>query len=203
MKIGFILECQPGGSDATVYKYVAQRLCPALEIEKPQTLINKPGVFNEGPAVIQTLLAGGCDYVFVIWDRKPRFLLPGNCQTDIQTFTDSLNQLNINTAQVVICCIDEMLESWLIADGRGFDRWLQLKTTHRLANFGDHQSRAEQSDPKNRIRSFLRDNYGVWKYNESEDNLEIVKHLPDFNRAARLNDSFRAFKEKIEEICPG
>jgi len=202
MRIGFVLECQTGGSDATVYKYVAERLCPTLSIEKPKTLVNKIGVFNEGPAVTQTLLETGCDFVFVIWDRKPRFGVLGNCETDIATFNLSLVQLNIDLQRVFVCCIDEMLESWLIIDGRGFDRWLQLKTNHPLADFGDHTSRAEQSDPKNRIRAFLRINYGAWKYNESEDNFEIVKHLPDFDRAARWNESFRFFKESVEAICP-
>ena len=56
MKVGFILECRPGGPDVSVYRYVAEKLCPSIVIEKPQTMVNKPRLMEEGPVVAQTLL---------------------------------------------------------------------------------------------------------------------------------------------------
>lgn len=203
MKVGFILECRPGGPDASVYKYVAEKLCPSLVIEKPQTMVNKPRLMEEGPVVAQTLLESGCEYVFIIWDKKPRWDDPlGNCYTDREALTHSLTLLEVDITKVFLCCIDQMLESWLIADSRGFMSWIRSKTTHALPGIGDHKTSAKQASPKDRITNYLENHYNKWKYNDYQDNIEIVKRLPDFDRAARWNDSFRFLKESIEEICP-
>ena len=203
MKVGFILECGPGGPDASVYTYVAEELCKLLVFEKPQTMVNKKRLMEEGPIVAQTLLESGCDYVFFIWDRKPRWLdQPGNCRTDTESLTNSLVQLGVDIAKIFLCCIDEMLESWLIADSRGFMTWIRSKTKRPLPEIGDHKTRDKQVSPKEKIKDYLKNHFKKWNYNDYDDNIEIAKLLPDFNRAARWNDSFRFFKESIEEICP-
>jgi len=203
MKVGFILECRTGGPDAVIYKYVAEKLCAALEIEKPKTMVNKLRLINEGPIVAQTLFESGCDYVFIIWDRKPRWHdTLGNCNTDREALNLSLIALGVDITKVILCCIDEMLESWIIADSRGFMSWIRSKTHHALSEFGDHKTKAAQASPKERIKNYLRVNFNKWKYNDYEDNIEIVKMFPDFNRAANWNSSFKFFKESIEEICP-
>jgi hypothetical protein len=203
MKVGFILECQTGGPDASIYKYVAEKLCSSLFIEKPETMVNKKRLMEEGPVVAQTLFESGCDYVFIIWDRKPRWEnQSGNCRTDREALKNSLSLLGVDNTKIYLCCIDEMLESWLIADSRGFMSWIRSKTPHALPEFGDHKNSARQASPKDVIKRYLRDHYARWKYDDYEDNIEIVKRLPDFNRAANWNYSFRFFKESIEEICP-
>lgn len=203
MKVGFILECQTGGPDASIYKYVAEKLCESLLIEKPETMVNKKRLMEEGPIVAQTLLESGCEYVFIIWDRKPRWDDPlGNCYTDRENLTQSLELLEVDINKVFLCCIDQMLESWMIADSRGFMSWIRSKTPHALPEFGDHKTSARQTFPKDIIKRYLRDHYPTWQYDDYEDNIEIVKRLPDFNRAARWNQSFNYFKQSIEEICP-
>src|SRR3978361_328893 len=138
MKIGMILECQPAGPDAAVYPYVAKELCEDLEIEKPETLINKQRLMNEAPEVAQTLLQSGCDLVFIIWDKKPRWGEGGNCETDTAALTPALTQLGVKMPRIRLCCIDEMMESWIIADSWGFMSWIRSKTNHALPNIGDH-----------------------------------------------------------------
>jgi hypothetical protein len=202
MKIGMILECQPAGPDASVYPYVAKKICEALEITKPETLVNKQKLMEEAPAVAQTLLASGCDIVFIVWDKKPRWGTGGDCETDKAVLTKALTNIGVGMARIRLCCIDEMMESWMIADCRGFMEWIKSKTTHALPNIGDHSTPALQKDPKNRINRYLRDNYNRWKYNDYDDNLPIVKAFPDFDRAASYNPSFKYFKDSIEAICP-
>jgi hypothetical protein len=202
MKIGLILECRPGGPDADVYKYVAERLCKKFEIDKPKTLIDKKSLIQEAPEVAQTLIADGCQHVFIIWDKKPRWGDGGDCTTDNAALTNGLNQLGVNMNQIKLCCIDEMMESWLIADSRGFMAWIRSKTNHKLPEIGDHKTKAEQTSPKDRIKNYLKANYGKWKYNDYDDNLHIVKNFPDFDRTANRNTSFKFFKESVQLICP-
>jgi hypothetical protein len=204
MKVGLILECQPGGADSTVYPYVIKRICNKLNIEKAETLVHKKRLINEGPEVAQGLIEiDKCDYVFFIWDRKPRWEDKlGNCQTDSDKITASLNRLGVDMNKIGLCCIDEELESWIICDSRGFMEWIRSKTNHPLPEIGDHKKKTEQSTPKNRIKNYLKNYYPTWNYNDIKDNIKIVERLPDFERAARWNTSFGFLKERVEAICP-
>ncbi len=202
MKIGFILECTLGGPDAVIYPYVAKKICEALEIDKPETLKDKKSLLQDAPLVAQTLLGNGCQKVFIIWDRIPRWKIEGNCETDKQTLTEELEKMGVPLQDVYLCCIDEMLESWLIADGSGVSDWINSKTTHRIKPFPDHKTKQDQSSPKDRIKAYLKANYGKWKYNDYEDNLDILKQLPNFNKAIKWNPSFAEFAENINQICP-
>lgn len=197
-----ILECTLEGPDVAVYTYVAKKLCPNLQIEKPITKGDKKTLLKEASLEAKTLLDTGCDHVFIIWDRIPRWGVPGNCINDKSELIKSLQSLNVDLGSIILCCIDEMMESWIIADSRGFMSWIRSKTHHVLPEIGDHKSRAKQTSPKERIRKYLKDNYNKLKYSDYEDNIEIVNRLPDLNRAANWNSSFRFFKESIETICP-
>ena len=203
MKIGMILECSLSGPDVAVYKYVANKLCPTLEIAKPITKGDKKTLIAEAALEAKTLLDTGCNKVFIIWDRMPRWKedVKGNCETDQAALAKSLEQLGVNLKHIYLCCIDEMMESWLIADSRGFMTWIRSKTDHKLKDIGDRKAKDEQTSPKQRIENYLRDNYGKWKYCDYNDNLPIVKNLPDFERVSSYNSSFRYFKESIERIC--
>lgn len=202
MKIGFVLECSPGGPDAIVYPFVANKICPALQIEKPETLKDKKTLLQEAPLVAKTLLETGCQKVFVIWDKKPRWKDDaGNCNTDKSTIEEGLANLQVSLNDIYLVCIDEMLESWMIADGDGVTNWINSKTTHKIKAFGDHK-KSEQSAPKERIKAYLKDNFGKWQYNDYDDNFDIVKQLSNFTKAIKYNPSFGGFVEALNEICP-
>lgn len=202
MKVGFILECTLGGPDAVIYPYVAAQLCNALEIEKPETLKDKKSLLKEAPLVTQTLFESGCDKVFIIWDRIPRWGIGGNCESDKEKLMKELTNLKVNTANVYFCCIEEMLESWLIADGDGVTNWINSKTTHKIKPFPDHKNIQAQSSPKEKISAYLKANFGKWKYNDYTDNFGILKHLPSYDKAAKWNPSFAEFVDSINQICP-
>lgn len=202
MKVGFILECSLGGPDAIIYPYVAKEICKALEIEKPETLKDKKSLLQEAPLVAKTLLENGCQKVFIIWDRKPRWKDNlGNCDTDKKTLVDELKNIDVTLEDVYLCCIDEMLESWLIADGEGVTNWINRKTSHTIKPFPDHKA-GSQNAPKDRIKAYLKTNYGKWQYNEFQDNLDILKELPDFKKAIKWNSSFAEFANFVNQICP-
>lgn len=201
MKVGFIVECSIGGPDAKIYPYVAKQLCNTLVIEKPETLKDKKSLMQEAPLVAQTLLKNGCDTVFIIWDRIPRWGIGGNCETDKEVLANELSNLKVNTTKVFLCCIDEMLESWLIADGDGVTNWIKSKTTHNIKAFSDHKA-GKQNAPKEKIDNYLKANFGKIKYNDYIHNEQIIKHLPNYDKATKWNSSFGEFVNYVNKICP-
>jgi len=196
MKVGFVLECSPKGPDADIYPYLAKIFCQNLELAKPETLINKQRLMNEAPLVAQPLISDGCDYVFIIWDRMPKWGGSGKCDEHVAILEQGLVQLNVNRAQIILCCISDMLESWIIINGQYITQYFQQFSPKPLQSFGDNKDRASQFDPKNRIKKYN------GKYNDYTDNFKIVQLINDFSMHARWNDSFKFFKESIEFICP-
>lgn len=196
MKVGFVLECSPKGPDAEIYPYLANVFCKNLELTKPETLVNKQRLMNEGPLVAQTLIDDGCDYVFIIWDRIPKWGGTGKCEDHIATLEEGLTQLHVYRAQIILCCISDMLESWIIVNGKYITQYFQQFSQKPLQSFGDNKDKASQMDPKSRIKKYN------GKYNDYTDNLKIVQSIIDFTMHARWNASFKFFKESIELICP-
>lgn len=198
MKIGFVLECCKGGPDEQVYTYLAEYFCPALEIEPPSTHINKKLLLEEFPETVVSLLeSSGCDMVFVIWDLMPPWGAKKlSCKDDVKKFKQKIQKFGIDETKVILVCIIDMLESWLIADGRALTTYLsELHPTHKV-KVPDRKTLSQQRKPKDVI----------WKYypgyNDMEDAIKIVKLFPNFDRIARRNKPFNRFKKKIEELCP-
>lgn len=202
MKIGFVLECSLSGPDAIIYPDVFKKLCEKVDLLKPKTLVNKRELLSEGHIWVQEFVNQGCDYVFMIWDRKPGWGGKANCEEDKQTIIANLNIVDVPITKVRLCCIDEMLESWLIADSRGFNSWVTTITTRSLREFPDHKTEPEQTDPENRIRTYFRNNFPKWKFNKFIDCVKIYQQLPEFLRARRWNESFNEYCNFIEELCP-
>lgn len=197
MKIGFVFECQDQGPDELLYTKVAKDLCNDFEIsqENISPLGNKHAVINESEIDVQAMFENGCEFVFIVWDRMPKWKNgTGKCADDKATLTANLNKVGINLSKVIMCCIDEMLESWLIADGRGVTNYFK-KFNPRSPIFPDHKKN-EQNSPKDRIK------HHNGKYNEYNDNLGILNELNgDYSKAAKLNSSFGDFVASVQNIC--
>jgi hypothetical protein len=198
MRIGFILECSSKGPDADIYPYLAKLFCPKFEIENTDvlTLNNKANVMNEGPAATKILLESGCNFVFIIWDRMPKWGGTGNCEDHRNTIIAGLDSLGIDKSMVILCCIKDMLESWMLGDGNAITEYFQaFAPAHRLSSFPDYKSSVEQSKPEEKLMRYN------GRYDKYSDNFKIIKLIKDFGKIANRNESFRFFKESIEEIC--
>lgn len=198
MKVGFVFECQDQGPDELLYTQVAKDLCPNFQIsrENISPLGNKHAVINDSALDVQTMFANGCQYVFIIWDRMPKWGGTGKCDDHKETLTAKLQAFGIDMSKIIMCCIDEMLESWLIADGRGVTNYFQ-SLKHLNPKFPDHKSKAEQTAPKQRLEVYN------GRYNEYKDNLGILLGLnKDYSRAAKWNESFGEFVSAVQQICP-
>jgi hypothetical protein len=196
MKVGFVFECQPKGSDEQVYTYIAKQLCATLNVlpENISSMGNKKSLIDESATDVSIMLNNGCDFVFIIWDRLPKWGGTGRCEDHQAELTRNLTNGGVNLTRIIFCCINEMLESWMIADGRGVTTYFQ-NINQQSPAFPDHRSQQAQSSPKNRLIKYN------GRYNESVDNIGIVKGLPDFTRAARWNDSFGQFVNSVNQIC--
>jgi hypothetical protein len=151
---------------------------------------------EEGASVALILLETGCNYVFIIWDRMPKWQGTGNCDHHKEILEQNLDALRVNKSRIILCCIKDMLESWMLGDGASITAYFQGLTTHRLTQFPDYKSEIEQSKPEEKLMKYSR------KYNKFTDNFKIVRLIQDFNKIAARNDSFKFFKESIEKICP-
>jgi len=198
MKVGFVFECQDQGPDEVLYTQVAKDLCNNFEIsqENISPLGNKHAVINDSTLDVVTMFKNGCEYVFIVWDRMPKWKDgTGKCDDDKSTLKKNLTGAGVNMDKVIMCCIDEMLESWLIADGRGVTNYFQ-NINRQSPKFDDHKTRAEQAAPKERLSAYN------GRYNEYKDNLGILKGLnKDYSRAARWNKSFGEYVDAVNRIC--
>lgn len=193
VRAGMVLECTPQGPDALIYPYVLRALCPGMEVEKPETMTNKKRLIEEGPRAAKLLFGTGCDVVFIIWDRMPKWGGIGKCAETEALLEAGLQALEVDLGRVVMCCIDEELESWMVADGRGVTAYFQAKTVHPLEKFKD----AGPEKAKDRIGKY-------WaKYKEFVDDFGIVKAMPDFDRAAKGNASFGRYCAAVRRWCGG
>ncbi len=195
MKLGLILECTKDGPDKAVYEYVVQCICGDIEIESV-TLDNKRKLEEQAGDTAALLLDGGCDMVAIIWDQVPTWGGSKCLKTDRQKIFAALNTAEVNLQQVKLIGMDEMLESWLIADGRGVTAYFQSLTVHPREPFDDRKTLSRQKKPKEQLKKYNS------RYNDFTDNVKIVKCLPDFQRAARYNAPFQRFKQFIESLCP-
>lgn len=197
MKVGFVLECSKGGPDAIIYPKLAKEFCDAIQETQAKTMSGKHNLMAEGAAVTQLLLdEDECDYVFIIWDRMPKRGGTGKCADDTQAMEQSLVAVGVNLERVILCCIKDMLESWMIGDGAAITAYFQsLAPSHKLKAFPDYKSEVEQMDPEEKL----------WRYNKRydkfSDNVKIIEYIDDWDKIAKRNNSFGHFKQRVEEIC--
>src|SRR5689334_17702336 len=98
MKVGFVFECQPKGSDEQVYTYVAKQLCNDLDIqpENISSMGNKKALIEECAGDVAVMIANGCQFVFIIWDRLPKWGGTGRCADHQTELTQNLQQENVD-----------------------------------------------------------------------------------------------------------
>jgi hypothetical protein len=198
MRIGMILECTSKGPDAIIYPYLAKLFCKTLMIRNGDiiTLNNKANVMNESPEIAKILLDSGCDYVFIIWDRMPKWGGTGSCEDHKKEVSDGLNSFKVDKDKVFLCCIRDMLESWILGDGSAITQYFQsFSASHRLSQFPDYKSSVEQSQPEEKLKRYNK------RYDKYSDNFKIVKLISDFDKIAKRNDSFKYFKDCVANIC--
>ena len=125
--IGMVFECGPQGADKLVYEYLTQYFRPGMKI-KARTLDNKDNLLRDAGKVAAQLLRDGCCCVLVIRDLRPAWLdkQVRPCRRDErQAVLARLAEAGLPpTAPVALVCIEQELESWLLANERAISAHL-------------------------------------------------------------------------------
>lgn len=197
MRLGLLVESGPQGAEVQVLPYLAERIVAGVQVS-PVTFRNKPDLIaNCGPAVAN-LLNDGCDKVLIVWDLYPAWRDDGyrpNCVEDCQSIRQSLRTANVaDDGRVVLLCIREELEAWLIADGRALSAVLS-RPTHSVRVRDVRRPDATQK-PKTRLRRVFKE-HGHGDYSDRTHAIRIVRALPDHSRIRR-SQSFQRFSSKLQ-----
>lgn len=196
MKVGFIFECGPNGADKQVCEHLARLLVPTIEI-RSITLENKPNLLAGcGQFAAGLLSDDGCDRVLVVWDLFPAWRLKGAkpCRReDREAIFQSLQQARVPPERVQLICIQEELEAWLIADGRGLTQVLS-KPPHPF-KIAECKYPERQKNPKKLPTQIFQSRGG--RYVDYVDAVRIIKGFPDLNRLRRRCSTFARFEAKL------
>src|SRR6267142_839806 len=122
MKISLVLECSKGNPDQKVLEPLVKKLVrPPIEVTS-RTLGNKPKLLNGCGAVASELLKDRCDRVIVVWDLWPSWASDKPCRRkDRNEALASLAEARVDQRKIRLLCIEQMLESWLLADARALE----------------------------------------------------------------------------------
>ena len=122
MKVGLIVECATDGPDWQVYSLWIRRLVGDDAVVEQSSAVNKKLLVQQAGTRTQKLLNEGCEKVFIIWDLWPAW---GEAKPDeagdVAAITHSLRQAGVVHPCVYLLCVNRMLETLLIVDGRALN----------------------------------------------------------------------------------
>lgn len=194
MKVGMIFECGPDGADLQVCRHLARVLHPSIEIV-PVTLDNKPKLKAECGSAATKLLAEGCERIVIMWDLHPPWRSDRQkpCRReDREAILSSLSRAGVRSSHVSLVCIEEELETWLIADGRALSSVLS-RPAHPV-KIQDIKDPEGTRKPKTYlIKVFQKNGHS---YVDRIHAKKIVEALPDLTRLRRC-ETFVRFAVKV------
>lgn len=200
-KIGFIFECGPQGADKQVCEYLASQLRPDVQLVS-RTLDNKPNLLTEAGKVAASLLADGCNCVLIVWDLRPAWPDKKNkpCRYDErQTLLQTLAQAGIAANQpVYLVCIEQELESWVLADEKNISDFLSTAAHPYLAKQVSKPDR--EPNPKAVMMSHFKTARGS-RYDDKIHAVKILSKNPPNWKRLRRSASFARFERKLVACC--
>ncbi|WP_396432969.1 hypothetical protein [Limnohabitans sp.] len=196
MTIGFVFECGPQGADKLVCEYLASQLKPGENFIS-RTLDNKLRLLEEAPSVVKKLLTEGCDRVLIVWDLRPAWPDKKDkpCRAkERQTLLDGLANEGLQGAPVFLVCVEQELESWLLASDHAISAFLSTDA---------HPYQADRVRKPDRVRNpkaVMNNHFKAARGARYEDYVHAVKVLKaaavDWRRLRR-SESFARFEAKL------
>ena len=195
--IGMIFECGPQGADKQVCEYLAQHIRDDIRI-KSRTLDNKSNLLRDAGRVAAQLLGEGCTCVLVVWDLRPAWPDKKHkpCRHDErQELLTCLAEAGVPAgAPVYLICIEQELESWLLANERAISGL--LSTPSHAYEVPKVKAPDKVAQPKAALIEHFKKARN-WRYDDKVDALRVLKaaaiDLPRLRRSA----SFARFEIKL------
>lgn len=195
-KVGFIFECGPQGADKQVCEYLATQIRSNIT-PISRTLDDKKNLLRDVGKVAAALLADGCERVLIVWDLRPAWPDKKHkpCRRNERlAILDSIAKAGIADRPIFLVCVEQELESWLLADETKIADY--LSTAAHSYKVGRCKSPDHVPNPKAVMMNHFRTARG-WRY---EDRIHAIKVMTvgdaDF-RKLRRSPSFARFEVKL------
>lgn len=196
-KVGFVFECGLKGADVQVCEYLATQIRPDIT-PVSRTLDNKENLLRDAGKVAAALLADGCERVLIVWDLRPAWPDKRHkpCRrSERLTILDALAKAGVADKPVFLICVEQELESWLLADEMKIKTY--LSTTHPYNGVSSVKHPDRVQNPKAVMMNYFREARG-WRYEDRTHAIKIVS-LGEVNfRKLRRSPSFCRFEEKVQ-----
>ncbi len=200
--IGLIYECGPQGADKQVCEYLIEKIKPGVKVSS-RTLDNKENLLRDAGKVAAQLLQDGCSCVLIVWDLRPAWPDMKNkpCRhAERQTLMTTLAEAGVSSdAPVYLICIEQELESWLLANERAI---AALLSTDAHAY---QMPRVRRPDtvpmPKAELIQHFKRARG-WRYDDKVDAIRVLRAADIDLGRLRRSISFARFETKLH-ACAG
>ncbi len=192
-----IFECGPQGADKLICEYIAQALRPEVKISAI-TLDNKANLLRDAGKATKQLIDDGCCCVLIIWDLRPAWpdkkLKPCRVAESAAIRSSLLTAGISKTASVQLICVEQELESWLLANERAISAF--LSTDSRKYAVKKTKKPDAVSQPKAVMINHFKQARG-WVYDDKVNALNVIKSTDlDLSRM-RSSASFTRFERKL------
>jgi hypothetical protein len=196
--VGMVFECGPQGADKQVCEYLAQHLRPGIRV-KSRTLDNKDNLLRDAGKVAAQLLKDGCACVLVVWDLRPAWPDKKDkpCRrTERQTLLARQAEAGLPAdAPVYLVCIEQELESWLLANEKAIEAVLST-AAHAYSVRRARPSPDSVPQPKSELIKHFKTARG-WRYDDKVDALRVLRAAPIDLPRMRRSVSFERFESKL------
>jgi len=196
MTIGFIFECGPQGADKQVCEYLASQLRPGQKIVS-RTMDNKLKLLEGAASVAKKLLQEGCERVLIVWDLRPAWPDKKDkpCRAkERHTLLNALVKDGLKNAPVYLVCVEQELESWLLASDHAISAFLSTPAHPYQAK------RVRKPDQVPNPKAVMNNHFNDARGMRYEDRVHAIKLLKaavlDWSRLRR-SVSFARFESKL------
>lgn len=196
MSIGFIFECGPQGADKQVCEYLADQLRPGVKLVS-RTMDNKLKLLADAAEVAKVLLTDGCERVLIVWDLRPAWPDKKDkpCRAaERQTLLDALAKEELQNQPVYLVCVEQELESWLLASEHAISAYLSTKPHPYAAKQVKKPDHVPQ--PKAVMNNHFKAARGT-RYEDRVHAVSVLKAAPLDLRRLRRSVTFARFETKL------
>jgi Domain of unknown function (DUF4276) len=197
MKVGFIFECGPQGADKQICEYIAKQLIPTIKTES-RTLDNKRNLLEDAAKVAATLLADGCDKVLIVWDLRPAWPDKNNkpCRKhERDSLLQSLKNAQLTNKPIYLVCVEQELESWLLADETKINTYLSTPA-HPYSDAKRVAKPDRVPNPKSVMTNHFKAARG-WRYEDRIHAIKVLSCSPLDVKKMRRSTTFQRFEIKL------
>lgn len=201
MKIGFIFECGPQGADKQVCEYLAAQIRPGI-MPVSRTLDNKANLLKDAGKVAAALLAEGCERVLIVWDLRPAWPEKKHkpCRmAERDSILATLGNAAIADSPVFLVCVEQELESWLLADEAKISAYLSTNAHVYLAKRVGKPDHVP--NPKAVMMNHFKDARG-WRYEDRTHAIKVLKSGNTNLKKLRRSPTFSRFEAKLIVAVP-